>query len=102
MPETIPFDPSDPTIALGALVLAEALKRLAPSLFERLSPVMPLIVVLLAVAIRALVDAVSAEGLTVTSFLRGLAAAGVAVLTHAQFRSVVKALTKEPGEPAQR
>jgi uncharacterized membrane protein len=100
MPKTLSFDPSDPVLALATLLLAEVLKRLAPSLAERLSPVLPLVVVLLAVALRALVDAVSAEGLTWSSVLRGLAAAGVAVLTHAQFRSVAKAVAdRKPDEP---
>lgn len=102
MPPTVPLDPSDPLVALFALMLTEALKRLLkPAALARIGPILPAIVVLTALALRAGYDAALTEGgLTWASVLRGLAAAGVAVLTHAQFRSVAKALTtpRDSGE----
>lgn len=102
MPPFVPVDPSDPIVALFALVLTEALKRLLkPAALARIGPVIPAIVVLTALALRAGYDAALTEGgLTWASVLRGLAAAGVAVLTHAQLRSVAKALTGPQDPPA--
>jgi len=103
-PTTVPIDPSDPIVALSALVLAEALKRmLKPAALKRIGPVIPVIVVVLAMALRVGYDAMLTEGgaLTWATVLRGLAAAGVAILTHTQFRSVVKALMGEPKPPAE-
>ncbi len=96
----IPMDPSDPIVALLALALVEVLKKgvLPKKALDRVSPIMPIIVFLVAIALRAAYDAsMTEEGLTWASAFRGLAAAGVAVLTHAQFRSVAKALTAEEG-----
>lgn len=93
----IPFDPSDPVIAVGSVLLTEVLKRLAPKLLDRLSPVIPALVCLLAIALRALLDAVAEGGVSWSSLWRGLAAAGVAVLSYSQVRSAGKAMDGPKG-----
>ncbi len=101
MPPLVPVDPSDPVVVVLALVLTEALKGLvSEKTYARFAPVLPLFVVLLAVFIRVVYDTVTSEGLSWSTMLRGLASAGVAVLTHAQFRAVAKALT-DPAPPAE-
>jgi hypothetical protein len=103
-PTTVPMDPSDPIVALFALVITEALKRmLKPAALKRVGPVIPVVVVVLAMALRVGYDAMLTDGgaLTWATVLRGLAAAGVAVLTHTQFRSVAKAFTGEAKPPAE-
>lgn len=94
MSPTIPIDPSDPLVAFFALGLMEALKRvLKPAALARIGPIIPVIVVILALAMRVGYDA-SGGQLAWSSVLRGLAAAGVAVMTHTQFRSVAKAVVE--------
>lgn len=101
MPPTVPMDPSDPIVALFALLVTELLKRLLkPATLERVSPTIPAVVVLIAMGLRVAYDAaVTPEGITWASVLRGIAAAGVAVLTHSQFRSVAKAIAAAPEPP---
>lgn len=97
IPESVPFDPTDPMISIGVVALTEILKKLvSETVLLKITPALPVLVFLLSIFVRVLIDAVNDEPLTVATFLRGLASAGVAVLTHTQFRSVVKALTEEP------
>lgn len=87
-------DVGDPIVVIIAIALTEALKRLLPAaMLGKLKPYLPALVVLTALAGRVIYDALAtADGVTWETAFRALAAAGVAVLSHAQFRSVLKAV----------
>lgn len=94
--DIVPMDSSDPAVAFLALMLMELLKLLLrPAALKRIAPAIPALVVLLALGIRVTYDAFLSDGgqVTAATALRALAAGAVAVMSHAQFRSVVKAMT---------
>lgn len=101
MQTTVPFDVSDPLIVIITWGLTVLLSKLPEgSSFEaRIRNFIPAIAVLLAVAVRSGIDAANGEPFTVGTLLRALAAGAVAVLTHSQFREVVKILAPEESPP---
>jgi len=98
VPPTIPFDGTDPLVAIlawGIMVLA---RRYAPKRWGWLRKATPALAVLLAVFLRTALAAGQGEPLTVQVVLRALAAGAVAVWGHSQLREVVKAV--EEGSPS--
>ncbi len=90
-------DPADPIIVLVSIGLGQILKRVLPARVNHvIKPYLPVIILLLAVGGRVLYDFLSSGEITVNTALRALAAAGVAVLTHSQFRSIAKVVLKAP------
>lgn len=85
------FDAADPAVALLAWALTFAVGRWCPKgVRVQVRKVLPLVAVLLACAVSAGVAAVQGEPLTVAVLLRGLGAAGAAVLAHSQLREALK------------
>lgn len=94
-------DPSDPLVVIITWLLTLLAGKLI-NLAERpkLRTALPLVLLLVAVASRAAFTA--SEGVDAFSWdvvLRGLAAAGTAILAHSQLREVLKLLAAPPAEP---
>lgn len=87
-------DVGDPIVVFVSIALGELLKRTLPAqALAFIKPVLPAIIVLLAVFARVVYDMLATgEGITVETAFRALAAGGVAIMTHTQFRSLVKAV----------
>lgn len=94
-------DGADGAIVAGAIVVTELVKRIVPApVYARLKPVLPILVLLTAVAFRAAYDSLRADGaLTLDTVWRAVAAGGVAVWTHAQARSLFKVPPVETTPP---
>lgn len=96
---SVPFDGSDPLVALLAWGLAWLVHRYAPKAWSRwVRRLTPTVAVLLAVFLRAAWAVSQDEPFTVQVLLRAVAAGAVAVLGHSQIREVVKAVQPPPTE----
>ena len=100
VPPTVPFDGTDPLVAVLAWGITALLRRYAPKRWAWLRRSTPAVAVLLAVFLRTALAAGQGEPLTVQVGLRALAAGAVAVWGHSQLREVVKAAEDSPsGKP---
>lgn len=96
-PTSVPFDGTDPLIALLSWGLVATIRRYAPKTWvTTLRRVAPVLAVLLAVFLRVTVDQLMGQPLTWDVALRALAAGAVAVLGHSQLRELAKALPPPP------
>lgn len=90
-------DVTDPIVVMTTWGLTWAIGRLLrESEADAARAYLPVVAVALAVVIRSLIDNLSGREINMDTLLRALAAAGVAVLTHSQFREVVKAKAPKP------
>jgi hypothetical protein len=83
----------DPVVALITWALTYAVGRWCPARFKvQVRAILPAIAVLLAVAISAGAAQAQHQPLTIDVVLRGVGAAGAAVLGHSQLRELLKRL----------
>jgi hypothetical protein len=98
---TVPFDGTDPFVALLAWALTILARRYAPAKIKaRVHQLTPAVAVLLAVFLRAGLSVAYDEPMTAQVALRALAAGAVAVWGHSQLREVIKGITPEETPPA--
>ena len=81
-------DATDPLVVVLTWFLTEAASQWVKGKkrTEALRHILPALAVLIAIALRAAVTVTQGQALSVDVFLRALAAAGVAVLSHSQLR----------------
>jgi len=80
---------TDPIVVGLTIALTWVLSKF-PVFKERLRPYLPMFALIIAVLARAILDAIEGE-VTLESLLRGLAAGGMAVMSHQQIRQLSKA-----------
>ena len=103
----VPVDPSDPAVVLAAWLIMAGIKRWAPdAIAARLRPWIPLCAVIVAVFVRAGIDAAEGADLSTVEawgavLLRGGAAGAAAVWSHSQIREAAKSTieAEKPVDP---
>lgn len=97
---TTPVDASDPLVVVVSWVLTLVAGKLLNTTERRkFRKALPALAFLFAVAIRAGVDVAQGHPLDLQTLLRALAAGGIAVAGHSQFREVAKMLEAPPLDP---
>ena len=99
-PITPTVDATDPAVALIAWGLTILLAKYAPWLSDRGRPVIPVAAVLVAVGVRAGIDASMGDPLTLATVVRGIGAGTAAVMGHSQLREAQKAMVRIPAPSA--
>lgn len=96
-------DATDPAVVIVTWGLTWLVGKYAPWFSDRGRTIIPIVAVLLAVGVRAGIDASSGEPLAVSTVTRGIAAGAAAVMGHSQVREFQKVMTSAPsastGEP---
>lgn len=87
---TAAMDAQDPFVIVLTWVLVWAVRKWAKDRLPKVRHMLPFIAVLLAIAVRAAMEASAGLELSWATVGHGLAAAGVAVLTHSQGREIKK------------
>lgn len=89
------LDSTDPLVVLLTWSLVYLVRHFASDKFAKVRHILPTLAVLIAVALRAGVEAMAGMEVTWATVTHGIAAGGVAVLFHAQGREIGKATGKE-------
>lgn len=92
MNEHLTTDTTDPIVVILAWLITWGIGRALKNASPRVRAGMPLLALLAALGLRVAFDAAQGHPLTVDTLLRALAAGGVAVAGHSQFREAVKLL----------
>ena len=92
-------DITDPGVIALTWFLTWAIGKYAPWLSDKGRPIIPIVAVLIAVGVRAGLDASMGQPIDLESVTRGVAAGAAAVMGHSQVRGLQKALMKPPEEP---
>lgn len=101
-----PVDPSDPVVMAAAWLIMAGIKKYAPPpVAARLRGWIPLGAVVVAVFVRAVIDATQGADLStpeawVAVIARGGAAGGAAVAAHSQVREIAKKTIKAEAGPS--
>ena len=85
---------TDPIVVGLTMALTWVLGKFAPPFQDKLRHWLPLIALIFAVLLRAVLDAMESE-VTLESLFRGLAAGGMAIASHQQVRQIVKSKAEE-------
>ena len=90
-------DSTDPTVVLLTWVLTWLVGKIVsgPKL-KQIRHALPVVAVLLAIGLRAGIEASQGDELGLSTVFRGLAAGAAAVLGHSQLRELHKLLAKPP------
>jgi uncharacterized protein YjbJ (UPF0337 family) len=86
----VPVDVTDPSVVLLAWFIVQAVRKVAGEKAEQIRFLLPVITVVAAVAVRALADVMQGHPLDQSTLFRAVAAAGITVLAHSQYREVQK------------
>jgi len=96
------IDTIDPVITGVTVVLTAQLRRVLPAdLFEKIRPLLPAVIALIAIMCRAGFDMLAGDGLTPMTASHGLAAGAVGLMGHTQHRKLKKRKLKRPPQKVQ-
>ena len=94
------LDSSDPVVVAFTWALTWAAGKLfVKAGLEKARKFLPGVAILAAIACRVVFDSMAGIDFSTDALLHALAAAGVAVLGHSQFREIVKLIAKNKAEP---